>query len=645
MGLVYLGVHRKLGRKVAIKELAPNLADDPEVRSRFLTEARTLAQLEHPNIVPIYDYIEQQGRCVLIMEALSGGTVWSLFTREGLSFAKSCELTLATCAAVQHAHEHGVLHRDIKPENLLLTESGDLKVADFGIAKVIDGGRTLATVDGSVLGTPAYMAPEQAEGATVGPPADVYAIGTMLYEFLSGRLPFDGDAPMSLLIQRITSEPRQLSEVAPTVPGELSAVIMRSLARDPALRYSTVREFGEAVAKAGQAAFGSSWSTALTAPGLQPASPHQAQPTVAPLSRPAVVNPDAAATVAPLGHRVAAEQPDRSTPSFHATAHPKVDPEVYPEVSPEVDPGHRDSNVESISTATVAPRSSVEPPNAVVPPSPRQETTVKPVTARHRAAFDAAILNRSELVGIESVIRPTAPLARPLALMIAGLAISVFLILFGPSTDSLNIDPSLRGLRINGESPADGVWSIDLSKPLTLSGITVPGSAAVQTRLTLLGAPIGSYPARLRGSTATVDLGIRGWGVRGPAVLTVRAINNNGVTLAERDAVIQDSNKPWRTAQTPVAVVLLAGAFSAAEGRSRQHRKGRVRNGSVIAAAGAGAIIGVCSLLLWSTYISKPVTLNLTLATAIASALSVGALTVVRARRARRRRLRWKADR
>ena len=622
MGLVYLGTHRKLGRKVAIKELAPNLADDPEVRSRFLTEARTLAALQHPNIVPVYDYIEQQGRCVLIMEALAGGTVWTLFTRDGLSFAKSCELTLTTCAAVQHAHEHGVLHRDIKPENLLLTESGELKVADFGIAKVINGGRTLATIDGSVLGTPAYMAPEQAEGATVGPPADVYAIGTMLYEFVSGRLPFDGDAPMSLLVQRITGEPRNLLDVAPTVPADLASVIMRSLERDPSARYPTAKALGDAVATAGGTAFGSAWLAAVTR-STPSSGTTRAPSTIAPTATSPDPQLNAPPTVAPLSRRPV-DTADTSPATLDTSpATPDITPDITRDVS---------------GTATVTRRD--ETTHATT------GTMVRPVGPQHAAGFDARALNRSELVGIESLIGPTAPLSRPVAALLAALAAALVLVVVGPSMKSLSVDAGLERLRLNGQTlSVDAAQSVDLSRPLTLSGIAVPGTASVRARLTLLGVPVGSFTAPLRGSSATVDLGKLGWGVHGPAVLTIQATDNSGLALAQRDVAIKDANKPWRTAQTPVAIVLLAGAFSAAEARSRQHRKGRVRNSAVVAAAAAGALLGVCSLLLWATYVGRPVAITVTVATALTSAIAAGALTVVRARRARRRRLRWKADR
>jgi serine/threonine protein kinase len=178
MGVVLAGRHRQLERDVAIKHLPPAFAADEEVRQRFGQEARTLAALTHAHIVPVYDYVEREGVCLLVMEALPGGTLWDRFTNEGLTMATACTAVLATCAGLQHAHTKGVLHRDVKPENLMFDAEHTLKVTDFGIAEVFGGDETVTTVGGAVIGTPAYMAPEQAQGQACGPPADVYATGT-----------------------------------------------------------------------------------------------------------------------------------------------------------------------------------------------------------------------------------------------------------------------------------------------------------------------------------------------------------------------------------------------------------------------------------------------------------------------------------
>jgi serine/threonine-protein kinase len=266
-GVVYEGQHRVLGRQVAIKELPPAFSTDAEVRGRFMAEARTLAALDHPHVVPVYDYVEQDGLCLLVMEKLSGGTVWSRFSRDGLSMEAACAAILATCAGLQSAHEHKILHRDIKPENLIFNAEGTLKVTDFGIAKMLGGQRTMATAAGEVIGTPAYMAPEQARGQEVTPATDVYAVGVMLYELLSGRRPFEDEADaLALLFKHAYEEPIPLGDVAPDVPRHLAVVAMRALAKDPADRYQSAEEMGVAVAEAANEAWGPGWLMRASVP-------------------------------------------------------------------------------------------------------------------------------------------------------------------------------------------------------------------------------------------------------------------------------------------------------------------------------------------------------------------------------------------
>ncbi len=258
--MVIKGEHRRLGRKVAIKELPQAFAADPGVQRRFASEARLLASLDHPHIVPIFDYVEEEDLCLLVMELLPGGTVWDRVTTEGISAEAACTVVLATCSALHYAHGKGILHRDIKPENLLFSSSGALKVTDFGIAKMLGGVETFATRTGEVLGTPAYIAPEQALARELTPATDVYAVGTLLYELLAGRLPFadDGNA-IALLYRHVHEPPVPLLEVAPSVPKAIADVTMKALATDPANRYASADEFGAAVAEAAASAWSPDW--------------------------------------------------------------------------------------------------------------------------------------------------------------------------------------------------------------------------------------------------------------------------------------------------------------------------------------------------------------------------------------------------
>ena len=172
--------------------------------------------------MPVYDFVEQDGLCLLVMERLGGGTL-DAYARNGIDARAGCAAVVALCSGLQYAHERGVLHRDVKPGNVLVATDGLVKVTDFGIAKVLGGAETLVTRAGFVLGTPAYMAPEQAKGTDVGPATDIYGAGVVLYELLAGELPFPHEGnPLQMLYSRIHSEPRPLTDTAPEVPAPIA---------------------------------------------------------------------------------------------------------------------------------------------------------------------------------------------------------------------------------------------------------------------------------------------------------------------------------------------------------------------------------------------------------------------------------------
>ena len=259
-GVVLAGRHRELGRDVAIKQLPRAFGADPAVRARFVAEARLLASLNHTHIVGIYDFVEHGGLCLLVIERLTGGTVTSRFKSGALTAQRSCAVGLASCAALDYAHQHGVLHRDVKPDNLMFSSEAVLKITDFGIAKVIGGSDTVATRAGDVLGTPAYMAPEQAQGGTLGPATDIYSLGAVLYELFSGRLPFAEDQnPLATLYRHVYEKPHPLRPVAPHIPARLAEVIDRALATEAADRYPTAEAFGIALAEAAAEGWGPGW--------------------------------------------------------------------------------------------------------------------------------------------------------------------------------------------------------------------------------------------------------------------------------------------------------------------------------------------------------------------------------------------------
>ncbi len=245
-GLVFEGRHTQLDRKVAIKQLPRAIAADPAARQRFLTESRTVAALQHPNIVPVYDFVERDGLHLLVMEYLGGGSL-AARAEAGLDAGEACAVIVSVAGAVQHAHERGVLHRDIKPDNVLFTTDGVAKLADFGIAKLVEQPENL-TMTGTVVGTPAYMAPEVALGEEAGPEADVYALGVVLYELLAGRPPFPPrPTAAAALLQRVNDDPAPLRDVAPELPPELATVAMRAIARERVDRIASAAELADAL--------------------------------------------------------------------------------------------------------------------------------------------------------------------------------------------------------------------------------------------------------------------------------------------------------------------------------------------------------------------------------------------------------------
>lgn len=263
-GVVISGRHRQLGREVAIKQLAPGLVGNQSAKARFLSEAKVLASIEHPHIVPVYDYVEHDETCALVMERLGGGTVWRRFVERGYDPRTACAISLVACSGLHGAHRNGVLHRDMKPENVLFGVDRSLKVTDFGIARVVGENDALAARDGELLGTPAYMAPEQASGSDLGPPTDVFAVGVMLYELLTGRLPYPDDGgSLATVLRHMNEDPTPISDVSPGVPANLAEVVMRALARDPADRFQSAEEFGVAIGEAAAATWGVRWIEGL----------------------------------------------------------------------------------------------------------------------------------------------------------------------------------------------------------------------------------------------------------------------------------------------------------------------------------------------------------------------------------------------
>jgi serine/threonine-protein kinase len=241
MADVYLCEDLTLGRHVAIKVLLQRYLDDPTFVERFRREAKAAAGLNQQNLVSIYDWGEVDGTYYIAMEYVEGETLKDLIRRRGrLSGTESVGLALQLLAAVDFAHRSGIVHRDIKPQNVMLDRAGTVKVMDFGIARAGDSGMTEA---GSILGTAQYLAPEQAKGHRVDERSDLYSVGVVLYEMLTGTVPFKGDSAVTVALKHVNEVPREPSELVPGMPYALNQIVLKAMAKDPADRYQSASEF------------------------------------------------------------------------------------------------------------------------------------------------------------------------------------------------------------------------------------------------------------------------------------------------------------------------------------------------------------------------------------------------------------------
>ncbi|MFN9808149.1 MAG: protein kinase domain-containing protein [Deltaproteobacteria bacterium] len=254
VGTVFAGVHAWTGREVAVKMLHVQYAEDRAVVDRFLVEARASATLRHPNVVDVLDMgKDDDGAVYMVLEYLEGESLsLRLERRRRLSPEETAAILLPVMDALAEAHDVGIVHRDIKPENVFIAVDGKRravpKLLDFGIAKVLAAGSARATRTGTVVGTPAYMSPEQADGRSeVGPASDVWSMGVLLYECLTGGLPFPSDSPTATLVAILTTTPSPLRTVLPAVPAPLAHAVDRALSRAPADRWTDMRAFSAAI--------------------------------------------------------------------------------------------------------------------------------------------------------------------------------------------------------------------------------------------------------------------------------------------------------------------------------------------------------------------------------------------------------------
>jgi serine/threonine-protein kinase len=247
-GIVYRALDETLDREVAIKVLNPDLAN-AEIVKRFRTEAALLARLNHADIAIIYELVQRETDLLMVMELVRGESLEQLCERLGaVSLEHAASLAGKILAALGHAHEAGIVHRDVKPANVMVSDRGDVKIMDFGIARM--RGTEHMTVDGCTIGTPAYMPPEQVLGEEVDGRSDLYAVGVILYRLLTGRLPFEADTPFGMLQKQVAEQPTALRVLRPDLPEWCDTVMARALAKRPGDRYQSAEEFRAALASA-----------------------------------------------------------------------------------------------------------------------------------------------------------------------------------------------------------------------------------------------------------------------------------------------------------------------------------------------------------------------------------------------------------
>jgi len=248
MATVRDATDRRLGRRVAVKILRADLAAQPRARARFETEARAAARLAHPNVVTVFDSGEENGIPFLVMERLPGRTFADEIAAGPVAIARVCDVARDILAALTAAHGAGVIHRDIKPGNVLMSEDGRAKVSDFGIAKTLDDMDQTQTIE--LLATPGFLAPERIAGEPASERSDLYSVGVLVYEALSGQRPFRGATPLALMRAIERGDAASLTALRPDVPAPLVAVVARSMALDPGRRFGSAPEMAAALESA-----------------------------------------------------------------------------------------------------------------------------------------------------------------------------------------------------------------------------------------------------------------------------------------------------------------------------------------------------------------------------------------------------------
>lgn len=289
MAAVYKAYQPSMERHVAIKVLPRHMATSEEFLNRFRREAKILAQLQHPNILPVFDYGESEDYPYIVMPFVSSGTLAELMKGRRLPLTQIRRIITQIGDALGYAHAHGMIHRDIKPSNVLVDESGNCLLTDFGLARMVESS-SMITSSGAVMGTPAYMSPEQGSGNTLDHRSDIYSLGIILYEMLTGRVPYSAETPIAVVIKHIQDPLPSIRKIDPSLPESIELIVLKSMAKNPDDRYQTAEEFVTAIQVAITEVLGDTGKT-------QPPETHKSLPPVqlkpVPVTAPPVEKPKA----------------------------------------------------------------------------------------------------------------------------------------------------------------------------------------------------------------------------------------------------------------------------------------------------------------------------------------------------------------
>ncbi|GAB4495261.1 MAG: hypothetical protein OHK0010_31670 [Anaerolineales bacterium] len=255
MATVYKAYDPLFEREVALKVLPREMLHDPQFRVRFEREAKTIAALEHPAIVPVYDVGEEDGQPYFVMRYMTGGSLQERIAQGPISLSEAARIFTKLAPALDEAHTKGIIHRDLKPGNILFDRIGEPYVSDFGIAKITQAQGATMT-GGAIIGTPAYMSPEQAQGEQVDGRSDIYALGVILYEMLSGVQPYQATTPMAVVVKHITEPIPHILDSNPNLPVDIEPIIEKAMAKSRDERFGTATELADAVAEVAHGASG-----------------------------------------------------------------------------------------------------------------------------------------------------------------------------------------------------------------------------------------------------------------------------------------------------------------------------------------------------------------------------------------------------